>query len=237
MHEFEHARQVIETMIQSGDLPGLLRQAETLHGHLCPMLVLGVKAGQYAMTYLDRRNIGREEVVAIVETNNCFTDGIQMVTGCTFGNNALIFKDLGKTAVTVARRADGAAVRMVVRADYRQQLFTKYPAAGPLFEKVVVQRQATPEELHRFQHIWPAMSRRELEAPLEEQLLIQPLTIQLPPYAPIFDTLICSGCGEGVMATRVHLKEGQPYCLECAGEDFPRLSGQGIECLTKAKET
>ncbi|MCL4502615.1 MAG: FmdE family protein [Deltaproteobacteria bacterium] len=41
-------------------------------------------------------------MVAIVECNNCFTDGIQAVTGCTFGNNALIFQDLGKTAVTVA---------------------------------------------------------------------------------------------------------------------------------------
>src|SRR5664280_2902492 len=56
------------------------------------------------MTYRDQENTGMEEVVAIVECNNCFTDGIQVVTGCTFGNNALIYKDLSKTAVTVARR-------------------------------------------------------------------------------------------------------------------------------------
>ena len=85
-----------------------------------------------------------EEVVAIVECNNCFTDGIQVVTGCTFGNNALIYKDLGKTAVTVARRHDGAAVRLVVQPDFRERMFGRYPAAGPLFEKVVVQRQGTP---------------------------------------------------------------------------------------------
>ena len=104
MHEHASARAAVETMIRSKDLEGLLRHAETMHGHRCPYLALGVKAGQYAMDYLDQENTGMEEMVAIVECNNCFTDGIQVVTGCTFGNNALIYKDLGKTAVTVARR-------------------------------------------------------------------------------------------------------------------------------------
>ena len=54
-----------------------------------------------------------EELIAIVETNNCFSDGVQVVTGCTFGNNGLIYKDLGKTAVTVAKR-DGTAIRIVL---------------------------------------------------------------------------------------------------------------------------
>ena len=143
MHEHASARGAVETMIRSRDLEGLLRHAETIHGHRCPYLALGVKAGQYAMTYLDQENTGMEEVVAIVECNNCFTDGIQVVTGCTFGNNALIYKDLGKTAVTVARRQDGAAVRLVVHPDFRERMFARYPAAGPLFEKVVVQRQGT----------------------------------------------------------------------------------------------
>ena len=96
MHELASARQPIETMIRSGDLEGLLRQAEAIHGHLCPFVSLGVKAGQYAMKHLDTGSTGMEEVVAIVECNNCFTDGIQVVTGCTFGNNALIFRDLGQ---------------------------------------------------------------------------------------------------------------------------------------------
>ena len=143
MHEHASARAAVEAMIRSKDLEGLLRHAESMHGHRCPFLALGVKAGQYAMDYLDQENTGMEEVVAVVECNNCFTDGIQVVTGCTFGNNALIYKDLGKTAVTVARRIDGAAVRLVVHPDFRERMFARYPAAGPLFEKVVVQRQGT----------------------------------------------------------------------------------------------
>ncbi len=230
MHEFGEARKAIEAMIRSADLEGLLRQAEAVHGHLCPFVSLGVKAGQYAMKHLDTGSTGMEEVVAIVECNNCFTDGIQVVTGCTFGNNALIYKDLGKTAVTVARRADGAAVRLVVQPDYRERLFEKYPAAGPLFEKVVVQRQATHEDLHRFQHVWEGMAKRELAAPLEEQLTIKELTIVVPEYARIYASVICTCCGEAVMEPKARLKEGQPVCLACAGEEFGLLTGQGISC-------
>ena len=94
MQEHAHGRQHLERMIRNRDLEGLLNQAESLHGHLCPFVGLGVKAGHYAMAALNRQNTGMEEMVAIVECNNCFTDGIQAVTGCTFGNNALICRDL-----------------------------------------------------------------------------------------------------------------------------------------------
>ena len=145
----------------------------------------GVKAGRYAMDYLEQENTGLEEVVAVVECNNCFADGIQVVTGCTFGNSALIFKDLGKTAVTVARRRDGAAVRLGVKADFREAMFARYPAVGPLFEKVVLQGQGTAEDQHRFQHLWQAVARRELlEVPLEDQFIIKPLTVTLAASGP-----------------------------------------------------
>ena len=49
MQEHAHGRQHLERMIRKQDLEGLLNQAETLHGHLCPFVGLGVKAGHYAM--------------------------------------------------------------------------------------------------------------------------------------------------------------------------------------------
>ncbi|MFP3867047.1 MAG: FmdE family protein [Desulfobacteraceae bacterium] len=228
MHEFAEARGPIEAMIRSGDLEGLLRHTETIHGHLCPGVAWGVQAGQYAMTTLNRKNTGMEEVVAIVECNNCFTDGIQTVTGCTFGNNALIFKDLGKTAVTVARREDGVAVRLSVKPGFRQRLFEKYPAAGPLFKKVVIDRQGNSEDHHRLHHLWHAMAKKELQTPLEEQFDIQHLTINMPQYARIFDSVPCSICGEEIMETRVRLRDGKPVCLTCAKEHYFMLTGDGI---------
>src|SRR5512143_2873527 len=107
MHEHASARQAVETMIRSRDLAGLLRAAEAVHGHLCPGVALGVKASQYALEHLSRESSGLEEVAAVLECNNCLADGVQVVTGCTLGNGRLVFKDLGKMAVTVIRRRDG----------------------------------------------------------------------------------------------------------------------------------
>ncbi len=35
-----------------------------------------------------------EDLAAIVEVNACFADGVQAVSGCTLGNNALIYRDI-----------------------------------------------------------------------------------------------------------------------------------------------
>lgn len=231
MHESGTGRKAIEAMIEDEDLEGLLRSAEATHGHRCPFLALGVKAGHYAMTFLNRGQAVMEDVVAIVEGNSCFADGIQVVTGCSFGNNNLIFKDLGKNAVTVARRDDGVAVRLVVKANFRELLFTRYPAAGPLFEKVLIRNEGTPEDRHRFLHLWEGVARRELEEPLEEQFLIQTLTIQVPRQVRSFNEVICSRCEEGVMETKARVREGKPVCLACAAEKYYLLTAQGIDCL------
>jgi len=239
MHQHASARQTLEQMISSGDLEGLLHQAEAFHGHRCPILALGVKAGQYAMNYLypphhghghgHGHGPGPGEVVAVLEGYNCLVDGIQLVTGCTLGNNGLLVKDLGKAAVTVARRLDGAAVRLAVRADFREGMWARYPAAAPLFEKVMLRQEATPEERHRFQHLWEAIARRELEVPLEEQFVVQPLTIPPPDTRRNMETVVCSRCGEGVLAAKAKFKDGQNLCLTCAGEDYFLLSGRGLE--------
>jgi formylmethanofuran dehydrogenase subunit E len=231
MHDVANGRFMMEMLIRDNDLESLLRYAEILHGHLCPYVGLGVKAGQYAMAQLNRNNNGMEEIVAIVECNNCFTDGIQIVTGCTFGNNALIFKDWGKTAVTVARREDGAALRLAVRADYHERMMGNYPGAGPLFQKIVVQRQGTEAEKHQFHHLWEEISAQELSVPVEDQFIIQELKIELPEYARIFASVTCAVCGEKVMEPRVRLQEGKPICLPCLGESYFLLTGQGMSLV------
>ncbi|RJR47665.1 MAG: hypothetical protein C4567_00860 [Deltaproteobacteria bacterium] len=258
MHEHASARAALAQMIRSGDLEGLLRQAEGFHGHRCPMLALGVKAGQYAMNYLSpyeheherghghghghgqrhsHSHLGPGDVVAVVEGSSCLVDGIQLVTGCTLGNNGLIFKDLGKAAVTIARKHDGRAVRLAVRADFREGMFARYPAVVPLFENVMVQKQATAEESHRFQHLWEAIARRELEVPLEEQFVVQTLTLQPPDTARNLATVVCGRCGEGVQAARARLQDGQHLCLACAGEGFYILSVRGIEICPLKEQT
>jgi formylmethanofuran dehydrogenase subunit E len=133
-------RSEIESLIRGGDLSGLLRKAGELHGHWCNYLTYGVKAGYYAIKEMGVTNTGMEEVIAIVETNNCFSDGVQMVTGCSFGNNSLIYRDWGKTAVTVSRR-DGQAIRIALDSAFEDSREKEYPDAYALFDKLVARRE------------------------------------------------------------------------------------------------
>ena len=70
-----------------------------------------MRAAQIALRELGGR-AQDEELVAIVECDNCAVDAIQELTGCTFGKGNLIYRDLGKTAFTFIRRSDGKAIRV-----------------------------------------------------------------------------------------------------------------------------
>lgn len=225
-------RAPIEDLIRQGDLLALLKKAGELHGHFCPYVALGVRAGYLALAALGVvQNLGMEEVIAIVETNNCFSDGIQAVTGCTFGNNALIYRDLGKTAVTVAKR-DGTAVRVALRAEYNEGFDARYPEATGLFRKIIRERQVpTPEEQARLMQLWAETSYGQLAVPAEELFTVQHLQINVPAYAPIFASARCVLCGESVMESRARLVDGQPTCIACASAATYQLDGSGIRVV------
>ena len=230
----QNPRASIHAMIRQGDLESLLKKAGELHGHFCPFVALGVRAGVIGLRRLDIEvNLGMEEVIAIVETNNCFSDGIQMTTGCSFANNALIYRDLGKTTVTIATR-DGEAVRIAVRADYRASFNERYPEAQALFDKIVTNREEpTPQERSRLSELWAQTSYEQLSVPERELFTITRKQIDLPPYAPIMASAICSACGESVMESKARLQDGEPVCLACADAGYYELDGSGISVSTQ----
>ncbi len=219
-------RQEIEEAIAALDLSKLLKMTGMLHGHFCPFVAIGVKAGVRAVKEFGVGSTGMEEVIAIVETNNCFSDGVQFVTGCSFGNNALIYRDYGKTAFTLARR-NGEAVRVSVKADSRF-LEEHAPEAAELFQKVVVRWEGTEADQARMRELWRQASSKMLDIPDDELFDVERLTIEVPAYARIFANVKCSVCGETVMQPRARVKEGKPVCIPCAGQEYYQLAGDGI---------
>lgn len=219
-------RQEIEEAIASGNLPKLLKMSGMLHGHFCPFSAIGVKAAARAMKELGVRSTGMEEVVAIVETNNCFSDGVQFVTGCSFGNNALIYRDFGKTAFTLARRS-GEAVRLSVKADSKF-LEDREPEAVKLFQKVVKERRGTETDEKRLKVLWAELSFKLLDVPDDEVFDIQRMNIEVPAYARIFGNAKCAVCGENTMESRARMQEGKPICIPCSGQEYYQLAGDGI---------
>lgn len=86
--EIQSPRQEMVRAIRRHDLRNLLLGAGSIHGHFCPGLTQGLIAGAYSMKEFGLANDGMKELLAIIEINKCFCDGIQYVTGCTIGNNA-----------------------------------------------------------------------------------------------------------------------------------------------------
>ena len=222
-------RKQIESLIEKDDLYELLKKSGELHGHYCNFLAYGVIAGWHSFKALDiKNNTGMEEIIAIIETNNCFSDGIQMVTGCTFGNNALIYRDYGKTAVTISKR-NGKAIRLVLNPFFEDSREKEYPDTYSLFYKLVANReQGSPREYEEMMRLFYEMSVYELKVPVNEMFNIQEITLNIPEYAPIFETVKCSQCGENVMKSRIIKDNGENLCIPCAKAGYFELNGSGI---------
>ena len=223
-------RQEIEEAIAAPDLSKLLKMTGMLHGHFCPFVAIGVKAGVRAVKEFSVGSTGMEEVIAIVETNNCFSDGVQFVTGCSFGNNALIYRDYGKTAFTLARR-NGEAVRISVKADSRF-LEEHAPEAAELFQKVVVRREGTEADQAKMRELWQQTSFKMLDVTDDELFDVEGLTIEVPAYARIFTNVQCSVCGENTMEPRARMRDSKPVCTPCSGQAYYQLAGDGISLIS-----
>lgn len=222
----ERPRKRIKELIKQGDLEGLLVKAGELHGHFCPFLALGVLAGRYSVAKLGSVAPDMEEMVAIVETNSCFSDGIQYVTGCTFGNNALIYRDYGKTAVTVAFR-DGPGIRLYLAQD--NLIEEEYPEARELFDKVVKERNGTEEEEGEMKKRWREIGFDLVDRSVEELFKVEELeSPEIPEYAPIYEDGYCESCGEKFMAPKGVEQNGKSLCPECASHGYLQLDGSGL---------
>ena len=205
----------------------LLLKAGQLHGHFCPGLAMGVMAAARAMKELQADSDGMEDLLAIIETNNCFSDGVQFVTGCSFGNNALIFKDVGKTAFTLTKR-DGNGIRVCSRHESRDIIEKAFPNFQKYYQLVVVEQNHDPEYVTEYKKIALQRAFGTLTIPFVKLFSINNVQVEIPEYAPIHESVVCSVCGESVMKSRTIDDSGKPVCLSCNRGAFGMLDGSGV---------
>jgi formylmethanofuran dehydrogenase subunit E len=183
---------------------------QQFHGHMCPGLAMGIRVAEQALLEMGERP-GDEEVVAVVETNNCAVDAIQFITGCTFGKGNLIHLDYGKNAFRFIRRSDGKAVRILVRTEALR------PSQDEEEELMQRLRQGACSAADRQAAARFRQQRVEkiLNMPLTDIVEVQAIAPHIPSRARIFNSVSCERCGEKTMETRLHLLEGKLYCQEC----------------------
>lgn len=220
-------RKDIVSDIVAGNTDKLLLNAAQIHGHFCPGLALGIMAATFAMQQIRAESDGLEDLLAIVETNNCFSDGIQFVTGCSFGNNALIFNDLGKTAFTLTKR-DGKGIRINTRKDSKTYMKEANEKFSPEYAKLVAKKDHSEESREKFKKYGVEAAFNTLKLDFDKIFIVEQIQIDIPDYAPSHESLVCTACDEAVMASRISKKEDQVFCLACAKEQYGILDGDGI---------
>ncbi|MCH7745208.1 MAG: TraR/DksA C4-type zinc finger protein [Chloroflexi bacterium] len=180
-------------------LEELLQQANTLHRHLCPGQVLGVR-----LAMLGCRAVGIEEptrsksLLVWVEIDRCATDAVTVVTGCRLGKRTLKFLDYGKVAATFLNLDTGDAVRVVARDDSRDAVRNYAPPELDKKEAQLYAYRVMPdEELFTLAHVRVEVSDLDL------------------PGRPL-KRVACDDCGEGVNDGREVLRAGRTLCKPCA---------------------
>ena len=187
-------------------LQELLKVSDTLHGHLCPGQILGVRMAMLGcrLVAVDEPTSSRDLIV-YVEIDRCAADAVQAVTGCKLGKRTLKYFDYGKVAATFFNVATGKAFRVVARDDARH----------------AARRYESPGEDKR------AIQIRAYQSMPDERLFnLMPVHIQLSrfdmPGRPI-SRVTCDDCGEGVNDGREIRKDQKTLCHACAEGAYYRV--------------
>lgn len=180
------------------------------HGHFCPGLAIGFKASKALLGTLGTDRAGDEELVAIVETDACSADAVQVMTGCTFGKGNFFYLDHGKHGFTLGSRKSGRAVRACLRPG--DHLFN----AGfvDLFEKMQSDT-ATHAEREDFLRLRDITGRHILDMESGTLFTIREISLQLPSKARIVHSGACSVCGEPVRSDYLVSLGGAMTCPSC----------------------
>jgi formylmethanofuran dehydrogenase subunit E len=188
------------------NLQALLEESSRLHSHLCPRQILGVRIGLAGLAALGfEEPPAGKRLIAILETDGCFADGVTAATHCTVGHRTLRVEDYGKVAAVFIDVQTGRTLRIAPRMDARQRACAYAP----------------DEPRHYFaqMHGYQVMPAEELLTLVEVQLSTPVEEIVSRPGLRVD----CDVCGEEIMNEREIRAQGLTLCRACAGDSYYRL--------------
>ena len=182
------------------------------HGHKCPAMPLGLRAGAAALHVLHAERAQDKELQLICETGKghaagCFLDGLMVATGCTYGKSNIEKTYYNKMAFTLIDVARQKSVRISLKPEFFARMLQSpfvaqrkqgvppqdVPAAiaDPLVEKVM----SMPED--DFLHIEPVRDCKFSRSP------------------GVFEAQPCSRCGEMTFVDKLTVQGNQRLCSVC----------------------
>lgn len=185
------------------------------HGHKCPAMPMGLRAGLAAMKVLGVERSQDKELFVEAETGKghaagCFLDGVMTATGCTYGKSNIQKLYYNKMAFTLIDAKSGRAVRVSLKPEFFEK------ALGSPF--VQERKKGVPP-----QDIPPAITdplvERILNLPESEFLNISDVFQKdLKKGSANFEVKRCAKCGEAVFTDKlITAPDGQMLCIPCSG--------------------
>lgn len=185
-----------------------------LHGHKCPAMPMGLRAGLTALEKLGVERAKDGQLIALIEIGQdhcatCYADGIQIATGCTFGKGNIQKLGYGKFALTLVDRQFGRSVRVVTRPETIQK--------NKESEFIGFRMNGVPASQIDPKLVEPLVEYI-LESPDETLFQIEEVTETklTAPRTHDFNAVICESCGEVVVESYACIKDGKVVCAPCA---------------------
>lgn len=184
------------------------------HGHRCPAMPMGLRAGLAAMKTLGVERAQDKELRVLAETGDghaagCFVDGIMTVTGCTYGKSNIKKLHYNKMAFTLIEVKSGRSVRVSIKKEVFAQSLK-----SPFIEqrKAGVPPQDVPAE------IADPIIEKVLNIPDEMLLDIGKIQqVELPKGKGVFEAESCAKCGELTFIDKLQDSSEGRVCIPCAG--------------------
>ena len=185
------------------------------HGHKCPAMPIGLRAGLVALERLAVERAHDKELRVEAETGDghamgCFLDGVMTATGCTYGKGNVRKLGWHKLAFTLIESASGRAVRVAVKPEVIE--------AGLAGSFVALRKQGIAPQDVPADVVEPLVDA-VLARPDEEFLVVGaagPVPVSKP--RPTFGLVRCTRCGEAVFLGGARLGgDREPLCIPCAG--------------------
>jgi formylmethanofuran dehydrogenase subunit E len=185
------------------------------HGHKCPAMPLGLRAGLAAMKTLGVERSQDKELHIKAETGKghaagCFLDGLMTATGCTYGKSNIEKLYYNKMAFTLIDTETNRAVRVSLKPDF--------------FEKAL----NSPFVQKRKAGVPPQAIAPEITDPLVERIKGLPETefldigkvhsVDFKKGKGIFEVKRCESCGEATFVNKLRIdRDGKLVCITCSG--------------------
>ena len=196
-----------------------LKRVVDFHGHLCPELVIGCKACEYAQKLLSENGKLKGGILVTAENSTSALDAIQVLLGVTFGNQRLKVFDFGKHNYIFSLK-NGQNGLMLSLKEQRYGDEDEYQA----LEEKIIKDQTSLDNMVHFQGLLDSRVKQLLSSPVEDLFVVEPVKRMQPATEMPTIYLSCWGCGQQVLRNRAVEFQGKIYCIPC----FQGLDDRGL---------